>query len=413
MPTETLTLRLDGMAHGGAALGRDARGRVVFVPLAIPGEKVRAAATPGKGRYAQGRLLAVLERSPERREPRCPHFGVCGTCHFQHLDYAAQLKYKMATAADQLQRVGKLRGAVIRPILPNPQPWDYLTTLTFSPTAEGRAGLWSPLEGRVIPIQVCHILHPQLNALLTDLDLGLPTLRSLTLRRGADGARLLALTTTDAEAPELEMDVAVSVALVLPDGLAANLVGESYLWQQVQGRAFRVSAGAFFHPSPPSAGLLVDAVLRYAALRGGESVLEGYSGVGMLTAFLAQQARAVTGIESNADAVDDAAYNLAETDNVALFNDWIESVLPALTERVDLMVIDPPADGPSAETVAAIIALAPPRLVISSHDVAGLAHLAPALQRGGYRLVEVQPLDMLPQTFYVHCVSLWQRTGSQ
>lgn len=411
MPTETLTLRLEGMAHGGAALGRDVRGRVVFVPLAIPGEKVRAAATLGKGRFAQARLLAVLERSAERREPRCPHFGTCGGCHFQHIDYAAQLKYKMATAADQLQRVGKLRGAVIRPILPNPQPWEYLTTLTFSPTADGQAGLWSPSEGRVIPIQTCHILHPQLNGLLADLDLGLPTLRNLTLRRGADGARLLALTTTDAEAPELELDVAVSVALVLPDGVAANLVGESQLFQRVQEHEFRVSAGAFFHPSPAGAGLLVETVLRYAALRGGESVLEGYSGVGLLTVFLAAQACAVIGIESNADAIDDAAYNLAETDNVALYNDWIETVVPLLTGPVDVMVLDPPAEGPSAEAVAAILALAPPRLVLSSHDVAGLAQLVPLLQSGGYRLVEVQPLDMLPQTFYVHCVSLWQRAG--
>lgn len=397
------------MAHGGSALGRDARGRVVFTPLALPGELVRVTVAQAGGRFAQARLAAVLEPSADRREPRCPHFGVCGGCHFQHIDYAAQLRYKTKLAQDQWQRVGKVKGGVIRPILPNPQPWDYLTSLALSPTREGPPGLWSPLEQRVIPIQTCAILHPRLRELLADIDLQLPTLRHLTLRLGDDENGLLALETEDAEPPELELDLPVSVALVLPDGVAATLVGDPYVWQRVKERDFRVSAGSFFHPSPAGAALLVETVLRYAALRGAETTLEGYSGVGLLTAFLAAGARELIGVEINADAVADAAVNLAETTNVSLYEDWLEDVAPALTTPIDVVVLDPPAAGPSAEALAAVAGLGASRLVISQHDVADLAHLAPTLAQAGYRLVEAQPLDMLPQTFYIHVVSLWQR----
>lgn len=402
-----VTLTLTTMANGGAAMGRH-EGRPIFVPFTIPGEKARVRITVQKNRFAHAELVAVLEASPDRVEPRCPHFGVCGGCHFQHIAYDAQLNFKQEITIDQLQRIGGFKDVPVRPTLANPMPWDYGIEANLSPTPTGGLGLWSPTLHKVIDIDVCHIIHPHLVELLEDIDLELPGLRTLTLRVGDDGALLAALEVEDMDPPQLETDFPVSVAIVLPDDTAASLVGDNFLVQSVKGKDFRVSPGCFFQPSLEGAALLVDTVLSYAELTGTETVIEGYSGVGMLTAFLSPKAGSLIGIEVNEDAVADAAVNLDETGNVSLYEGFVEEVLPALEVTADVIVVNPPAAGLSAAVVAAIVEKSPSRLVYVSSDVATLARDGKQLRKAGYQLVEVQPVDVAPQTFQIDTVSLWQ-----
>jgi len=406
---ETVTLSLTGMANGGAALGRDQKGRVIFVPYAIPGEKVRVEIIEDKGRFAQARLLEVISPGPQRVQPRCAHFGSCGGCSFQHIQYEAQLAYKREVIKDQLQRIGRLDAVNVCPVLAHPQPWAYRIDMTFSPTADHRLGLWSPSASMVIPIHECHIAQPALMALFADVDLELPGLRSLTLRKGDDDSLLLALAVDSVEPPQLDTDIPVSIVMVLPDGEAANLIGDNYLVQRVREVDFRVSAGCFFYPSPPMTALLVETVLHYANLTGHEQVVDAYAGVGLLSAFLAPHAAAISGIELNPDAISDATINLAETDNVSLYHGSVEEVLPHLPPAPALIVVDPPPSGLSQAAMAAIIASGPERLIYVSEDIATLARDSRQLAQQGYTLVEVQPLDMYPQTFTVLTVSLWQK----
>lgn len=149
----------------------------------------------------------------------------------------------------------------------------------------------------------------------------------------------------------------------------ATLIGDPFLTQTVKERVFRVSAGSFFHPSATGAELLVDTVLAMANLQGSETVIECFSGVGLLTSFLADGAADVIGIEKNADSIEDAATNLDETDNVALYNAWVEDVLPQLDVSADLLVIDVGTDGITNEAVAKIVALDVPRLIVSCWDI--------------------------------------------
>jgi 23S rRNA (uracil1939-C5)-methyltransferase len=405
--SETIDLTLTDMANGGAALGRDEQSRVVFVPQAIPGERVQVEIVADKGRYAQGRLVTVLDPADERISPRCPHFELCGGCAFQHIRYPDQLRYKQAVVQDQLKRIGGLLETPVRPVLPHPEPWHYRTQITFSPTDEGDLGFWSPVEKRVIPIQECPVIRPELEALFQDVDLRLPGLRSLTLRRGDDGALLVALAVDDVEPPELNTDFAVAVAMVLPNGQAANLVGDNYIIQAVKGRDFRVSAGCYFYPSPPMITRLVDVVLGYAQLTGRETIIDAYCGVGTITAFLTSQAAMTQAIDVNPDAIADAALNLDEGDDVALYEGWVEEVLPMLAPKPDLLIVDPPADGLSREAVAAILANRPERLIYISEDIATCARDSRQLHKGGYALEEVQPLDMVPQAHQILTVSYW------
>ncbi len=405
---KTLTLDITAVANGGAAIGHDPDGRTIFIPYAIPGETVRVQLVDEKAHHAHARLEEVITPAPDRATPQCPHFGTCGGCHFQHMQYAAQLRFKQDIVRDQFQRIGHIKDAPVQPTLANPTPWGYSIELPLSPTKEGSFGLWSPSEKRVIPITTCPISHPALAALLQDIDLDLPGLRLLNLRMGDDEALLAALEVDDVEPPELEADFPISVAIVLPDGTAASLIGDNHIVQSVQGRDFRVSPGCFFHPSPAAAALVVDQVLAYANLHGQETVLELYSGVGLLTSFLAEAAADVVAIELNEDAAADTAVNLPNAENVTLYTGWVEDILPALDVQPDVVVINPPAQGLTREARTAITNLKANRLVYVSSDVATLARDGKFLTKAGYQLAAVQPIDMRPQTYHVETVSLWQ-----
>ncbi len=412
--SDIITLTLTSMAHGGTALGREtggsARGsRVIFVPYALPDEEVEVEIVAAKERYAQARLQRVLRPSPDRVTPPCPHFGVCSGCHFQHIEYGRQLALKEQIVHDQLARIGGLVSPPVQPVMPNPEPYGYRIDLTLSPTPDGGVGLWSASQRQVIPIETCLIARPELRQLLQDVDIALPNLRKVTLRVGDDLSLLAALEIEEAEPPEIDVDFPVSVALVLPDGTAANLIGDNYLVQAVRGRDFRVSAGVFFYPSPPATEKLVETVLSLAGLSGQETVLELYSGVGTLTAFLAAAAAEVIAVEANEDAVADMAVNLEDVDNVTVYEGVVEEILPLLAAQPDVVVVDPPEGGMPASVLQPLIQLAPTRLIYVSGDVATLARDARYLIRAGYRLVQVQPIDMEPQTYRILTVSLWQR----
>ncbi len=408
---KAITLTLTDMANGGAALGRDENQRVIFVPYAIPGETVQVTIDDDQKRFARGRLLKVLTAAPERVEARCPHFGPCGGCHFQHIDYPDQLRFKENVIRDQLERIGKLTDPPVEPIWPNPEPWAYANSVTFSPTADGRLGFWSPRAEQIIPIETCLLLRPHLLDLYQDLDLDLPALRSLTLRIGADDELLAALETDGIEPPSLQTDLPLSAALLLPDGTAANLIGDNYVLQAIAGRLFRVSAGCFFRVSQSAIEVMVETVLSYASLAGSETVLELYSGVGTLTAFLATRAAELVAVEMNPDAVSDAAANLEDIDNVNLYQGSVEEVLPLLTVQPDLIVVDPPSSGLPPEVLDHVVELSPAKLLYISSDVATLARDGGRLSAKGYRIVRLQPIDMQPQTFHVLTVSEWRLSG--
>jgi 23S rRNA (uracil1939-C5)-methyltransferase len=405
---ETITLELTAIANGGDALGRDDNGRVIFVPFTLPGERARVAVDADKGRFAHGRLLELLATAPSRIEPRCPHFGVCGGCQWQHTTYEQQLRFKETIVRDQLARIGQIANAPVRPTRPNPEPWRYSMDVSFSPTPSGGLGFWSPQLQQVMDIDVCYLIRPELEQLFHDVDAAFPGLRRAMLRMGDDEALLLALEVEGLEPPELSADFPVSVAVVLPDGTAANLVGDNYVVRRVRDRDFRVSAGSFFYPSPAAAALLVETVLSLAAIEDDDMVIDAYCGVGMLTAFLAEQAAEVAAVEAASDAAEDFAENLEDFDNVSLYHGLVEEALPALGVQPEVLVVDPPVEGLSRAMVEIIAAMRPDRLIYVSSDVATLARDGRQLIEAGMALLDAQPIDMMPQTYHAVTVSLWQ-----
>lgn len=409
---ETLILNLTAMAHGGSALGRDAQNRVIFVPGGIPGERVEVDVVDSKKRYAEGRLRRVLDASPDRVDPPAAGAGPHGGYAYQHIAYERQLALKREVVVDQLRRIGGLETSV-RPLLPAPRPWGYDTDVALSPTGDGGFGFWSAADHQVVPAGSCLSLVEPLRELIGDFDLDLPGLRRLILRVGSDDTLLVALEVEGIEPPELTVDFPVSVAIVLPDRTAANLIGFNHIVREVAGELFQITAGCRFHGNLSALPQLVETVRKYAALRPHETAVDLYAGVGLLTRFLAEDADAVLAVEVNPDGVADAAANLEETDNVTILNDWVEGVLPSLEElaegeTADVVVMDTPEEGLSKEALQALVAYRPRRIVYSGRDIANVARDGKQLARAGYKLVEIQPLDLLPQTYHVHTVGLWQ-----
>ncbi|MCC7207490.1 MAG: class I SAM-dependent RNA methyltransferase, partial [Anaerolineae bacterium] len=167
---DVFELELTTMAHGGSAIGRH-NGRAIFVPYAIPGERITARIVQDRGRFAMAEGVTLLEPSEARVYPRCPHFGPgrCGGCQWQHIDYPAQLDFKRQVVIDQLARIGGFQDAYVHPTLPSPDPWQYRSRVTFRLTDDGRLGFVATDDQHIIPIEECHIIRPELLDLFEQL----------------------------------------------------------------------------------------------------------------------------------------------------------------------------------------------------------------------------------------------------
>ncbi len=415
--TELLELTIQSLTHAGEGLARHA-GRVVFVPFALPGETVRVEVVSEKKAFARARLREVLHASPDRVTPPCPyHFHVgapaetaaCGGCQLQHLAYPAQLVFKQAQVAEQLRRVGGRAAPPVRPIIAAPAPYGYRNQVQFALTADGRLGFKAAGSETVVPVRNCHLAAPALMELFRRLSVeSVPDLERLTLRLGADDDQLIVFEAAE-DAPEIELDLPVSAALLRPDGAALALAGRAYVVEAVNGRDFQISAGSFFQVHTALAGRLVAEAMSALELRGGETVLDLYCGVGLFTAFIAPVAGRVIGVEAFEPAVEDAAVNLDEFENVEIYAAPAEEVLPGLEAGVDAVIVDPPRAGLAPVVIAELLRLNAPRLVYVACDPATFARDAKLLLAGGYALDYVQPLDLFPQTHHVEVVARFTR----
>lgn len=404
-----IRLTLERMAHGGEAIGRH-EGKVIFVPFGIPGEIVEVEVTEDRGSYARGRIERILSPAPERVDPPCPHFGECGGCHFQHMQYEAQLHWKAEIVRDQLRRIGKIEDPPVRPTIPSPDPFGYRNQIQFSASPDGRLGFQAMRSHRVVPISRCWIAHPMLQELYEALDIEGLDLRRLTLRCGVrTGDRMVIFETEGDELPILETDLRVSLVLLTSDEKAVPLIGLDYLTEEVGGFLFRISAPSFFQTHTAVAEQIVHQVVEWADLHGTESVLDAYCGVGLFAAHLAPFAQRVVGIEAHPAAAADARHNLARFPHVEILAGTVEELAPTLEGPFDVVVVDPPRTGCSKEALEALLRLAPRRWIYVSCDPATLARDARQLLNAGYRLHAVQPFDMFPQTYHIETVSLFEK----
>lgn len=377
-------VRLHGFTHGGEAVGRMADGKAVFVPLAIPGERVRVRVVDERARWARGELVEVLEASPDRVQPACELFGTCGGCALQHIAPERRLALLRQVLVDQLERIG---GLVDPPVAPIRQAgeWGYRNTARFALDSGNRLGYRVARSHRVVPVASCPLVHPRVQALRVEVGetytLPAPEVREVVIRAATQGEGATLIT--------------------LPGDSGGTIT------ERVAGLDFRVSPGSFFQQNTAGAEILLELVREAAQARPGDRALDLYAGVGLFARGLAKDGAEVIAVEAGTSAVEDARENLADLP-AEIWHGSAEEALDELDGSVDVVVLDPPRAGAGNAVTAALAALGARVIVYVSCDPASLARDARTLAENGYRLELATPVDQFAQTAHLETVAVFR-----
>jgi 23S rRNA (uracil1939-C5)-methyltransferase len=404
-------IKLEKLTYGGEAMGRLPDGRAVFVPFGLPGEDVRVRLTMEKQNFARGELLEILTASPERINPKCRHFGKCGGCHYQNLSYERQLQAKTEILRDQLRRIGKIEDPPVKPIVVSPLEWNYRNHVQFHLTAEGKLGFINSKGNSSFPIEECHLSEISIDTFWPELHFeSNKDIERVSLRAGTGEELLVVLESESSETPELEIEADVSVVHLF-DEHPVVIAGQDHLTINVLEKDFRVSAASFFQVNTKMAGKMVEHLLAKLPVTSSSTLMDAYCGVGLFSNFFAPKCEKIIGIESSESVCEDFTVNLDEFDNIELYEGAAEEILPALAGRVSSvthMIVDPPRAGIEKHVLDAIITIKPQVIAYVSCDPSTLARDAARLIHGGYRLAEVTPFDLFPQTYHIESISIFE-----
>jgi len=408
----TYAVTLTTFTYGGDAMGRLPDNRAVFVPFGLPGEKVRIRLTQEKKNFARGEIVEILESSPDRINAKCKHFTECGGCHCQNLPYEKQLAAKKDILIDQLKRIGKIDDPPVQDMVACPDPWNYRNHIQFSLDRDGKLGFVGAglrPAPTVIPITECHLPESSVNDFWPQLEFEPETnVERVSLRAGVDDDLMLILESETPEPPELEIEAGISVTHVYEENTVV-IAGNDHIVIRVLDRDFKVSAASFFQVNTVMAGMMVEHLVASLPVSKETTLLDVYCGVGLFSAFFSPKCRTVIGIESSESSCEDFTVNLDEFDNVELYEASAEDVIPHFEAKPDIVLVDPPRAGLDKAVVDGILKLNPNHIAYVSCDPSTLTRDAARLINGGYKLKEVTPFDLFPQTYHIESISIFER----
>ncbi len=420
-------------------------GQVVFVPGALPGERcsVRIAHVGRSAVFAQ--LLSVLTPSVHRVEPDCPYFPLCGGCALRHMDYEQELALKQAHVQSCLTRIGGQTISAL-PITGAAQTNGYRNKVQFPVQEQDGcpvAGFFSGKTHRVIPVRHCRIQPDCADAIrgavlawmeqyhirAYDEQTHTGYIRHIYIRFGAESGQILVCIVANcAQLPKKKQLIAALLAaepgittiVFSPNTKKGNTVlgtefhplyGDGTITDTLCGLQFRLSAPAFYQVNHAQAERLYEKTVQLAGLTGNETVLDLYCGTGTITLCLARHAKKAIGVEIVPQAIEDAKFNAAQNgmENAEFFcmdAGQAAKMLADRRTRPDVIVVDPPRKGVSADVIEAISAMAPQRVVYVSCDPATLARDLKLLTAAGYTLQTAEAFDLFPRCAHVETVVL-------
>jgi len=460
-----LLLTIEKLIYGGDGLARlpadspagspndEARGhgKAVFVPFVLAAEKIEASLTEQKPGFARAQADSIVEPSPHRIPPPCPHFTHCGGCHYQHATYEHQLEIKKEILRESLRRTAKLDLPFDIEVHPSP-PWNYrnrsrlqirtgqVQTEYAQVSPAFAAGYFKLASHELLAVEECPISSPLINrgiaALWQSGRAGkVPQgVREVEFFANADDTQLLLDVGCAREARRAAIrawaedlrsampEIAGVVAFREPnpgDRKAGSqvilvAVGASHLTYQTQRAAYRVSAGSFFQTNRHLTDELVKIV---TAGQSGKLALDLYAGAGLFSTALSSDFHHVVSVESSQTSSADLSYNqssngetvqatteqyLARAENSGRVGKGV--VLPHILNKPDLAVVDPPRSGLGERVARLLASLGAPRVVYVSCDPATLARDLVPLIAAGYRVEQVHLVDLFPQTYHLESV---------
>ncbi|MCV9949667.1 23S rRNA (uracil(1939)-C(5))-methyltransferase RlmD [Paenibacillus sp. BT-177] len=473
---DEVVIDIIGMNHDGEGVGR-VEGFTLFVPGALPGEKVRVKVLKTKKQYGYAKLLDIAQASPDRIAAPCAIYDQCGGCQLQHMSYEAQLSWKRQHVVDVLERIGKLsvatessehtaeilatsadgnanhmsrvQGVVVHPTLGMSEPWRYRNKaqVPIGVTEGGLVGgFYARGSHRIVDMNTCLIQDERNDEVVARVkeigrmlgisayneETGRGLLRHVVVKTAfRTGEMMLVLVTNGRDIPHADawigsirehiphvasicQNVNTKRTNVIFGDETRVLWGRDVIYDYIGNVQFAISARSFYQVNPVQTEVLYGKTVEYAGLTGKETVIDAYCGIGTISLFLAQHADQVYGVEIVKEAIDDARSNalLNEMRNVKFEVGASEDVIPAWKEQgitADVIVVDPPRKGCDPRLLDTILEMKPERVVYVSCNPSTLARDLRILEDGGYRTVEVQPVDMFPHTVHVESVALLER----
>jgi 23S rRNA (uracil1939-C5)-methyltransferase len=434
----------EDLTHDGAGVAK-VDGYPLFVPNGLPGEKAKIKVIKVNKGYGFGRLVEILEQSPHRVDAPCPIYKECGGCQLQHLSYEGQLKAKEKQVRDVMTRIGKLENVKVHPVIGMNDPWRYRNKAQV-PVGEREGGLiagfYQQRSHEIIDMQECMIQQEKndevvrvvkdicerygVTAYQEEKHKGM--LRHIMARYGmVTGEVMVVLVTRTADLPN-KNKITDEIIAQIPgvksiiqniNSKKTNVIlgdetkvlwGEEVIYDFIGDVKFAISSRSFYQVNPEQTKVLYNKALEYANLSGEDTVIDAYCGIGTISLFLAKKAHRVYGVEIVPEAIEDAHRNaeLNRISNVEFAVGEAEIVIPKWYEdgiRADVLVVDPPRKGCDEALLQTIIAMKPKKVVYVSCNPATLARDLRILEDGGYKTLEVQPVDMFPHTTHVECVA--------
>ena len=444
---QSYEIQIERLGTSGEGVGRY-ENFTVFVPQALPNERVLTVIEEVKKTYARGRIHKILQESPDRTTPLCEIYDECGGCQLQHLSYEAQLRAKRAQVVDALTHIGKLPQIPVMETLRAEEPWNYRNKMQF-PIGRNSGkiviGCFAQGSHRIINTENCHIQRAENNDLANAVraiaeHLHIPVynedthkgvLRHIVGRVGRSNDLMAVIVTATKQLPRAKEFVRM-MRERLPNLVSVHQNIQTYRNNVIMGRDtqllwgrptiidslgrlnFHISPRSFFQVNTRQAERLYEQALTYADLHGTETVIDAYCGTGTITLFLAQKAQKVYGIEIVQPAILDARKNARDNHvkNAEFIVGDTTAVMPALYKqgiRPDVVVVDPPRAGCTETVLRTFANMKPQRIVYVSCNPATLARDLAILKDLGYLAQEVQPVDLFPQTSHVENIALLMR----
>ncbi|MDT0125295.1 23S rRNA (uracil(1939)-C(5))-methyltransferase RlmD [Paenibacillus sp. RRE4] len=459
---EETVIEIIGMNHDGEGVGR-ADGYTLFVQGALPGETVRVRVMKTKKQYGYAKLLEIVKASPDRVSAPCPIYDQCGGCQIQHMSYAGQLAWKRQLVIDNLQRIGKLNVLVedetneedtghailVLPTMGMDEPWRYRNKaqVPIGVTEGGLVGgFYAKGSHRIIDMETCLIQHEHNDEVVAKVkeigshlgisayneETGRGLLRHVVVKKAFRTGEMMLVLVTNGRDIQHKDEWIGSIREAIPQvaSICQNvnkkqtnvifgdetrvLWGRDVIYDFIGDVQFAISPRSFYQVNPVQTEVLYGKTVEYAGLSGKETVIDAYCGIGTISLFLAQHADQVYGVEIVPEAIEDARSNamLNEMRNVKFEVGASEDVIPRWKEQgieADVIVVDPPRKGCDPRLLDTILEMKPERVVYVSCNPSTLARDLRVLEDGGYRTVEVTPVDMFPHTVHVESVAMLVR----
>ena len=450
-------------AAKGKSVGKAPDGRVIFLSNTVPGDVVDVQTLKKRKAFYEGKAIAFHSYSEKRTQPKCEHFGTCGGCKWQDMDYKHQLAYKQNEVINNLKRIGHLSLPDVTPILGSEKQYFYRNKMEFS-FSDSRwltydeihsekdlgdknalgfhiPGMWD----KILDINTCWLQQDPSNAIRNAIKAfavehhleffntrnqsGL--LRTLIIRTTSIGDVMVVvqfykeaqkkrellldyISETFPQITSLQYIINEKANDTIYDQDVICYKGEDHIFEEMEGLKFKINAKSFYQTNSDQAYELYKITRDFAGLTGNELVYDLYTGTGTIAQFVASKAKKVVGIESVPDAIEAAKEN-AQLNTLTNVDFYVGDMKQVFNDTFikqnghpDVIITDPPRDGMHKDVVQQILNITPKKVVYVSCNSATQARDL-ALIKEEYKITKVQPVDMFPQTFHVENVVLLER----